>query len=111
MPKTTVLAVLLLLHGCHTVPFVHPNDQDVKQLESMQQARSTGALAQVSKEEIACDSVHRTCARLQMEKGGACLALAEASDAAERARVRECAATAFGAARRLLPPDAPANEK
>ncbi|HXJ53980.1 MAG TPA: hypothetical protein VNH16_21560 [Burkholderiales bacterium] len=111
MRKKTVLVALMLLPGCHTVSFVHPNDQDVKQLESMQQARSTGALAQVSREEIACDSVHRTCARLQMEKGGACLALAEASDPAERARVRECAATAFAAARRLTPPDAPPNEK
>ena len=106
-----VLLALLLLLGCPSVPFVHPNTKDVEQLESMQKARSTGALAQVSREQIACDSVHRTCARLQMEKGGACLALAEASDPAERARVRECAASAFAAARRLLPGDAPANEK
>jgi hypothetical protein len=105
--RGSVLLTLALVLGCQT----HPSKEDVQQLERMQQAKTTDALAQVSRESIACDAVDRTCARLHMEKAAACLALAEASSAAERARVRECAATDFAAARKLMPSDVPANER
>jgi hypothetical protein len=98
----------LLLPLVIAVAACQPSRADLDQLARMQQAADPRANAA---ETISCDTRDVVCARLFLLRGAACAQLTEAPDAASRARNRNCALNDARAAVRLLPENAPPEER
>ncbi|MGK7870572.1 hypothetical protein [Falsiroseomonas sp. E2-1-a20] len=93
---------LVLLAACH------PTQSDLIQLQRMAEVADPRANAG---EQIACDARDLVCARLLVLRGAACTKLTEVPNRDARARNRSCALQDFGAAQRLLPDGAPAEDR
>lgn len=96
------LIALVLLASCH------PTQSDLTQLKRMEEQADPRANAG---EPIGCDKQDVVCVRLLVARAAACTRLTESPDREERARGRGCALRDYAAAQKLLPADAPAEDR